>query len=132
MEFYEQLKKVRDDYSYPLAVHHQKDDGEASDALRKAKCVLVRHKPPLVEAYRGPHKVKSQGNNTYLLELEGNNGTEDQAYIINIFWAMSAWLFLGNIGQRFGPNTLFFFHKKNIIFMPQFSQKTMLRPLDDV
>ena len=53
MEFYEQLKKVRDGYAYPLAVHHQKDDVEASDALRKAKFVLVcqdRHKPPSAEA----------------------------------------------------------------------------------
>ena len=32
-EFYEQLKKVRDGYAYPPAVHHQRDDGEASEAL---------------------------------------------------------------------------------------------------
>ena len=46
--FYEQLQKVRDGYAYPLAIHHQQDDGEASDALKKAKFVLVRqdgHKP---------------------------------------------------------------------------------------
>ena len=30
VEFYEQLKKVRDGYAYPLAVHHQKNDGKAS------------------------------------------------------------------------------------------------------
>ena len=30
VEFYKQLKKVRDGYTYP---HHQKDDSEASDAL---------------------------------------------------------------------------------------------------
>ena len=40
---------------------------------------------------------------------------------------MSAWLFLGDVGP---PHTFFFI--KNIIFMPQFSQKTMLRPLDDI
>ena len=48
------------------------------DALKKAKFVLVRqdgHKPPLVEAYRGPYKVKALGSNTYL--LEGNNAMED-------------------------------------------------------
>ena len=34
---------------------------EASEALRKAKFVLVRqdgHKPPLAEAYREPYKIK--------------------------------------------------------------------------
>ena len=49
VESYEQLKKVRDGYAYPPAVHHQKDDGKASEALRKAKFVLVRqdgNKPP--------------------------------------------------------------------------------------
>ena len=46
VEFYEQLKKVRDGYAYPPA--HQRDDGEASEALRQARFVLVRqdgHKP---------------------------------------------------------------------------------------
>ena len=42
MDFYEQLKRVRDGYEYPPAVHHQHDDGEASEALQKAKFVLVR------------------------------------------------------------------------------------------
>ena len=60
-DFYEKLQKVRDGYDYRLALHHQQEDGEASDALKKAKLVLVRqdeHKPPLVEAYRGPYKIK--------------------------------------------------------------------------
>ena len=33
VEFYEQLKKVREGYAYPPAMHHQRDDGEASEAL---------------------------------------------------------------------------------------------------
>ena len=48
VEFYEQLKKVRDSNAYPPAVHYQRDDGEASEALRQARFVLVRqdgHKP---------------------------------------------------------------------------------------
>ena len=43
VEFYEQLKKVRDGYAYPSAVHHQEDDGKASDALKKAKTDTNRH-----------------------------------------------------------------------------------------
>ena len=35
MEFYEQLKKVRDGYAYPTAVHHQRDNGEASKPLER-------------------------------------------------------------------------------------------------
>ena len=71
VEFYEQLKKMRDSYAYLPAEHHQRDDGEASEALRKAKFVLVRqngHKPPSTEAYRGPYKIKSRSNNSYLLD----------------------------------------------------------------
>ena len=71
VEFYEQLKKMRDSYAYLPAEHHQRDDGEASEALRKAKFVLVRqngHKPPSAEAYRGPYKIKSRSNNSYLLD----------------------------------------------------------------
>ena len=64
-------------------MHHQRDDGEASEALRKAKFVLVRqdrHKPLLVEAYRGPfiYKIKS-GDNSYL--LVGSNAKEGQVAI---------------------------------------------------
>ena len=57
VDFYEQLKQVRDGYTYPPAVHHTRDDGEASEALQNATFVLVRqdgHKPPLAAAYRGP------------------------------------------------------------------------------
>ena len=43
VEFYKQLKKVRDGYTYPPAMHHQTDDGKASEALRRAKFVLVSH-----------------------------------------------------------------------------------------
>ena len=81
-DFYKQLKKVRDCYSYSPAVHHQNDDSKATSALRKAKFVLVHqdgHKPPLAEAYRGPYKVKSLCNNTYL--LEGRNESKDQVAI---------------------------------------------------
>ena len=56
VDFYEQLKRARDGYEYPPAVHHQHDDGEASEALQKAKFVLVRqdgHKPLLAAAYKG-------------------------------------------------------------------------------
>ena len=35
VEFYEQLKKVRDGYAYPTAVHHQRDNGEASKPLER-------------------------------------------------------------------------------------------------
>ena len=59
-------------------MHHQRDNSEASEALQKARFVLVRqdgHKPPLVEAYRGPYKIKSRSDNSYL--LEGGNTTED-------------------------------------------------------
>ena len=52
-------------------MHHQRDYGKASEALRKARFVLVcqdGHKPPLVEAYRGPYKIKSRSNYSYLLE----------------------------------------------------------------
>ena len=58
---------MRDRYAYSPAVHYQQDDSEASDALKKAKFVLVSqdgHKPSVVEAYRGPFKVKSQGANS--------------------------------------------------------------------
>ena len=82
VEFYEQLKKVRDSNAYPPAVHYQRDDSEASEALRKARFVLVhqdRHKPPLAEAYRGPYKIKSRSDNRYL--LKGGNDTEDQVAI---------------------------------------------------
>ena len=59
-------------------MHRQRDNSEASEALQKARFVLVRqdgHKPPLVEAYRGPYKIKSRSDNSYL--LEGGNTTED-------------------------------------------------------
>ena len=46
-DFYEQLQKVRDGYAYPLAVHHQQDDSEASDALKKAKFVLAKTDTPI-------------------------------------------------------------------------------------
>ena len=78
VEFYKQLKKVRDGYAYPPALHHQRDDGEASEALRQARFVLVcqdRHKPQLAEAYRGPFKIKSRSDNSY--QLEGGHTTED-------------------------------------------------------
>ena len=60
-------------------MHHQQDSSEASDALKKAKFVLVGqhgHKPPLAEAYRGPFKIKLQETNSYM--LEGGNESEDQ------------------------------------------------------
>ena len=58
VDFYEQLKRARDGYEYPPAVHHQCEDGEASKALQKAKFVLVRqdgHKRPLAAAYKGTY-----------------------------------------------------------------------------
>ena len=77
VEVYRQLKKVRDSYAYPPAVRHQRDDGEASEALRKARFVLVGkdgHKPQLAEAYKDPTS-SNQSVNSYL--LEGGNITED-------------------------------------------------------
>ena len=71
-----------DGYAYPPAVHYQREDREASEALRKARFVLVHqdgHKPLLAEAYRGRYKIKSRSNNSYL--LEGGNATEDRVAI---------------------------------------------------
>ena len=70
VDFYKQLQKVRDRYTYPPAMHHKQDDSKSSDALKKAKFMLVRqdrHNPPLAEAYRGPYKVKSQIAISYVL-----------------------------------------------------------------
>ena len=81
VEVYEQLKKVRDSYAYPPAVRHQRDDGEASEALRKARFVLVGkdgHKPQLAEAYKDPTS-SNQSVNSYL--LEGGNTLEDRVAI---------------------------------------------------
>ena len=78
VNFYEQLKHARDGYEYPTAVHHTRDDGEASEALQNAAFVLVRqdgHKPPLTAAYRGPFKVKARRRHSYL--LEGSDAAED-------------------------------------------------------
>ena len=44
VEFYEQLKKVRDGYAYPPTVHNHRDDGEASEVLRQAS-TQHRHPP---------------------------------------------------------------------------------------
>ena len=63
VEFYEQLKKVRDSNAYPPAVHHERDEGEASEALRKARFVLVGkdgHKPQLAEAYKDPTRSNQE------------------------------------------------------------------------
>ena len=49
-------------------IHHQQDDGEASDTLQKA--------------YRGPYRIISQGTNSYL--LEGGNASEDWVAIKHI------------------------------------------------
>ena len=78
VKFYAQLKHARSGYEYPAAVHHTRDDGEASEALQNAAFVLVRqdgHKPPLAAAYRGPYKVKARRHQTYL--LEGSDAVED-------------------------------------------------------
>ena len=32
-DFYKELQKVRDSYAYHQAVHHQQDEGKASDTL---------------------------------------------------------------------------------------------------
>ena len=63
---------TRDGYAYPQAVHHQEDDGKASDALKKAKTDTNRHQRRLIG---GPTKLK----HTYL--LEGNNAMEDRVAI---------------------------------------------------
>ena len=78
VDFYEQLKRAQDGYVYPPAVHHLREDGEASEALQKAKFVLVRqdrHKPLLAAAYKGPYRVKFKRSHSYL--LEGSDATED-------------------------------------------------------
>ena len=63
VEFYKQLKKVRDGYAYPMAVHHQRDNSEASEALQKARFVLVGkegHKPQLAESYKDPTRSNQE------------------------------------------------------------------------
>ena len=79
-DFYKQLQKLIDGYTYPPAVHHQQDDDKASDTLQKAKSVLVHqdgHKPPL--AYRGPYRTKLRGTNSYV--LEGGNESKNRVAI---------------------------------------------------
>ena len=91
-DFYKCLQKVRDGYTYPLAMHYQQDDGEASDALQKAKFVLVhqdRHKPPLAEAYRDPYRIKSRGTKTYI--LEGRNVSKDLVEINHLKQGTRRW-----------------------------------------
>ena len=69
-----------------------------------------------------------QANNMGFRQTPQLKGYICGPYINKTLWATSAWLFQGNI---YDPHTSFF-SSKNIIFMPQFSQKTMLRPLGDV